>query len=123
MTEIEAIELARAYVALSNAHRVDLIQPLFAEDAVYLSSAIGEFRGAAAIAEMMRAFFARYPDAFWLCENFRCTRGRVSFEFNLQASDALSGEHLQRSGFEAIECDAKGNIVKLEVKAGRDIKS
>ena len=41
MTEIESIELARTYVARSNAHRVDLIQPLFAADAIYRSSAVG----------------------------------------------------------------------------------
>jgi nuclear transport factor 2 (NTF2) superfamily protein len=117
MTETEAIELARAYVALSNSHRVELIQPLFAADAIYRSNAVGEYQGAAAIAAMMQAFFARYPDAFWLCENFRCGSNRVSFEFSLQACDAESGEHLQRSGFEAIEYDDAGLIKKLEVRA------
>jgi hypothetical protein len=43
MTEIEATELAHAYVALSNAHRVDLIGPMFADDAVYYSSAVGGY--------------------------------------------------------------------------------
>jgi hypothetical protein len=121
--ETEALELARAYVALSNSHRVELIQPLFAADALYRSNAAGEYRGAPAIAAMMRAFFARYPDAFWLCENYRYRSGRVSFDFSLQASDAHGGEHLQRSGIEVIDYDAAGLIRKLEVKAGQDIES
>lgn len=117
MTNTEAIELARAYVALSNAHRVELIRPLFAAGATYRSSAVGEFHGSEAIIEMMQAFFERYPDAFWLCENFRCSGNRVNFEFSLQASDTHSGEHLQRSGIEVIDYSADGLIQKLEVKA------
>ena len=117
MTEIELSELAHAYVALSNAHRVELIRPLFATDAIYHSSAVGEFQGVDAIIDMMRAFFTRYPDAFWLCEHFRCELNRVSFDFSLQASDAQSGEQLQRSGIERIEFDDQGLIKRLEVKA------
>ena len=117
MTEIEISELSHAYVALSNAHRVELIRPMFAADAIYHSSAVGEFQGVDAIIDMMRGFFARYPDAFWLCEHFRCEVNRVSFEFSLQASDAQSGEQLQRSGIERIEFDDQGLIIRLEVKA------
>ena len=117
MTEIEAIELSRAYVALSNAHRVELILPLFAETAVYTSSALGEFTGPGAIGEMMQEFFDAYPDAFWLAENFRCDENRVKFDFSLQANAVTSGEHLQRQGVERIEFNDRGLISKLEVKA------
>ena len=115
MTEIEATELAHAYVALSNAHRVDLIGPMFAEDAVYYSSAVGEYQGVDAISEMMRAFFARYPDVFWLSEDFRYASNRVSFSFSLQAIDVQSGIPLQRSGIEHIDFDSQGRIKRLEV--------
>ena len=117
MTKIESIELARAYVALSNAHRVELIQPMFAAGAVYTSSAVGEFVGPIAIGDMMQGFFARYPDVFWLTENFRYDNGRVTFDFGLQANAAGSGEHLQRQGIEHIEFDRHGLIRKLEVNA------
>jgi len=117
MTEIEISELARAYVALSNAHRVELIRPMFASDAIYHSSAVGEFEGVDAIVDMMRTFFERYPDVFWLCEHFHCEMNRVSFDFSLQASDAQSGAQLQRSGIERIEFDNQGLIIRLEVKA------
>ncbi len=117
MTKIESSELARAYVALSNAHRVELILPMFAVGAVYTSSAVGEFIGPIAIGDMMQDFFARYPDVFWLAENFRYDNGRVTFDFGLRATAADSGEHLQRQGIEHIEFDRHGLIRKLEVNA------
>lgn len=117
MTEIEAIELSRAYVALSNAHRVKLILPMFSNDAVYTSSALGEFAGLGAIGQMMQEFFNAYPDAFWLAENYRFDKSRVTFDFSLQANAAISGEHLQRQGLERIEFNDQGLISKLEVKA------
>jgi nuclear transport factor 2 (NTF2) superfamily protein len=116
MTEIESIELARAYVALSNAHRVDLIQPLFAAHAIYRSSAVGEHRGASAIAAMMQAFFARYPDVCWRCDRYRYADNRVSFDFELQAQDRQGGA-LRRGGIEHIEFDEQGLIKTLEVLA------
>ncbi len=115
MTELESIELAKAYVALSNAHRLELILPMFAADAVYTSSAVGEFIGANAIGDMMQGFFAHYPDVFWLTENFRFDNGRISFDFGLQASASDSGEQLQRQGIEHMELDGQGLIIKLEV--------
>ena len=117
MTEVEAIELSRAYVALSNAHRVELILPMFSATAVYSSSAVGEFVGSDSIAEMMRGFFTRYPDVFWLAEKYRYDNNRVTFDFSLQANAAATGEHLQRQGVERIEFDQDGLIKKLEVKA------
>jgi limonene-1,2-epoxide hydrolase len=117
MTEIESMELARAYVALSNAHRPDLIQPLFANDAVYRSSAVGEHRGAMAIVAMMRAFFTRYPDVHWQCRHYRCDGDRVSFDFELRATGADDGSQLQRAGIEHIDFDARGLIKALEVNA------
>lgn len=117
MTGIEAIELSRAYVALSNAHRAELILPLFANQAVYTSSTLGEFAGPGAIGDMMQDFFNAYPDAFWLAENYRFDKNRVTFDFSLQANAAISGEHLQRQGLERIEFDDQGLISKLEVKA------
>ncbi len=117
MTEIESLELAKAYVALSNAHRVEMILPMFSTDAVYTSSTAGEFTGPADIGTMMRGFFASYPDAFWLAENYRFDGSRVSFDFGLQASEAVSGTRLQRLGIERIEFDENGLIKKLEVKA------
>lgn len=117
MTAPEAIALAKAYVALSNAHRCDLIRPLFAADAVYRSSAVGEFHGVDAIIDMMTGFFARYPDVSWQCSEYHHSAERVSFNFELNAQDTPDGTPLRRGGIERIGFDRDGLIKLLEVQA------
>lgn len=116
MTDTELIELAKAYVALSNSHRINLITPMFAAGACYSSSAVGEHRGRAAIGDMMRGFFSRYPDVYWQATNYRCDQNRVSFDFTMSAHEAGSGESLERSGHEQFEFTADGLIERLEVE-------
>jgi hypothetical protein len=116
MTDTELIELAKAYIALSNAHRVDLIMPMFTAGAGYTSDAAGEHRGRAAIGDMMHGFFSKYPDAHWQPTNFRCDDHCVSFDFTLAATEVTSGDSLARSGVEEVEFTADGSIKKLSVK-------
>ncbi len=49
MNDLEQIDLAKAYVALSNAHRLEFIVPMFAHGGMYRSSNVGEFKGRKAI--------------------------------------------------------------------------
>ncbi len=114
MNDTELIELARAYIALSNAHRVELILSMFAAGARYSSNAVGEHRGRAAIGDMMHGFFADYPDAYWRADDFSCDGHRVSFNFELEAT-ATDGAALNRRGEEHIEFTADGSIKKIEV--------
>ena len=116
MTARESIEVARAYVALSNAHRVDLIEPMLARRAVYRSSAVGEYLGREAILGMMRSFFSDFPDVGWQCGDFDYTDSIVSFEFVLRATSAKTGEAVQRAGHEHIEFDAAGLIRSIRVE-------
>lgn len=116
MTDKELIELARAYVALSNAHRVNLILSMFAAGARYSSTATGEFRGRAAIGDMMHGFFGRYPDVNWQAREFSCDNHRVSFKFEMHAN-GTDGTELERHGDEHIEFTAEGSIKKIEVVA------
>ena len=116
MTNQELTELAKAYIALSNAHRVDLILSMFAAGAMYSSNAVGEFRGRAAIGDMMHGFFAEYPDVHWQADAFSCAQHRVSFEFEMRAS-VTDGEPLERRGQEHIDFTAEGSIKKIEVEA------
>lgn len=117
MTDSELIELARAYVALSNTHRVDLILSMFAAGAMYSSNTVGEHRGRAAIGDMMHGFFADYPDVYWHADSFQCGDHRVSFRFELRASAAADGTVIERSGDEHIEFTAEGSIKKIDVLA------
>jgi hypothetical protein len=116
MQDNELIELARAYVALSNAHRIDLILPMFATGARYVSTAVGEYRGQAAIGDMMHGFFASYPDVHWQARDFHCEDHQVSFKFIMTAGGAENEEDVERRGIERIEFTADGSIKKLSVE-------
>jgi hypothetical protein len=115
MTDTELIELAKAYVALSNSHRIDLIMPMFATGARYTTTTGGAFRGRAAIGDMTKGFFKSYPNAHLHATNYRCDDHRVSFDFTMTANDATSGEDLERSGLEQFEFTADGSIKKITV--------
>ena len=114
MTQTELIELARAYVALSNAHRIDLVLSMFAAGARYTSSAAGDYRGRAAIGDMMHVFFAEHPDVYWQADEFSCDDHRVSFDFTMTAGDDTGG--IRRQGVEHIDFTADGSIKKITVE-------
>ena len=115
MTDIELIELSKAYVALCNAHRIDLILPMFATGARYSSNAVGEYHGKAAIGDMMHGFFSEHPDVNWLAENYRCEAHQVSFDFTMSAA-VDSDDPLRRQGVERIDFTADGSIKSLVVE-------
>ena len=112
MTDNELTELAKAYIALSNSHRVDLILPMFSAGAIYNSTVAGEYRGRAAIGDVMHGFFAKHPDVHWLAKNFRCEDHRVSFDFTLSADNG----QLRRHGAEYLDFTADGSIKKVTVE-------
>jgi len=115
--ESEKVELAKAYVALSNAHKLEFITPMFAADASYRSPNAGAFDGRVAIGAMMSGFFARFPDVSWDARNFRCTKGgNVQFDFEMTATESASGETIRRTGVEEIEFTGDGYISRLEVR-------
>jgi hypothetical protein len=113
----EAIELAKAYVALSNAHALKFIFPMFAETAIYQSSSVGSYNGRADIENMMTGFFAGFPDVFWRVPEFRyANEGAVEFDFVMTAKNAQSGESIQRKGLEIIQFTADGFISRIQVE-------
>jgi hypothetical protein len=114
MTGNRLIELARAYVALSNAHHLEHLTAMFAAGAGYRSTTVGDFRGRAAIADMMHEFFARHPDVYWEADNYRCDDHRVSFDFTMTAE----GGDTRRSGVEHLDFTADGSIKRVTVETG-----
>jgi hypothetical protein len=116
MSPAEQIALARAYVALSNAHRVDLILPMFADAVTYHSVNVGRFEGGDAIGSMMADFFARLPDVAWDVREYRCVGdGTVDFDFRMTATDADTGDSIERTGLETIAFTSEGYISRIEV--------
>jgi hypothetical protein len=116
MNEVEQIELAKAYVALSNSHKLDFVFPMFAENAVYYSAFTGEFEGKDAIAGMMINFFTNFPDVRWMVEEFwYIGEQTVGFEFVMTATEVSTGVRFEREGVEKIEFMDEGLIRRLEV--------
>ena len=116
VSEVERLELTKAYVALSNAHRVELVLSMFTDDASYYSPHVGVFDGKSAIGDMMQEFFARFPDVHWHVGDYESTpAGSVRFKFVMVATDAETGKRVQRSGAEEIDFSDDGFIRRLEV--------
>ena len=117
MNHSEQIELSKAYVALSNAHRVELILPMFAESIHYDSSNVGSFKGKDAIEEMMTEFFTGFPDVRWDIVDYQMIeKGLVGFEFIMTATDIANGQTIERVGLEQIEFTDEGLISCITVK-------
>ena len=118
MTESELVALSKAYVALSNAHRLEFISPMFSLGAVYRSSAVGEFSGKAEIENMMRSFFAKFPNVHWRAKDYRVAENNtVQFDFTMTATNVETGEVIQRTGIEKIQYNIDDLICYLEVDA------
>lgn len=117
MKESENIDMAKAYVALSNAHRIELIVPMFVDNATYQSSSVGKFEGRGAIREMMENFFARFPDVRWAVPEYRCIGERaVEFEFIMTSTELSTGDSIESKGVERIEFTDSGHISRVEVE-------
>ncbi len=112
----EYLELAKAYVALSNAHQLEVVFAMLTESAQYQSSTVGEYHGKSAIEAMMTTFFARLSDVYWLVSEYRyVSNGLVEFNFFMTASDVDSQEIVERKGLETIQFNADGQIKAIQV--------
>jgi hypothetical protein len=112
--------LARAYVDLSNAHRLEAILELFDEFAVYRSDLVGVFRGRKEIEEMMSSFFELHSDASWEIGDFEPgPGGSIEFDFLMRTTDADTGAPIVREGSERISFTEAGRIRQVSVLARR----
>ncbi|MFT5659086.1 MAG: hypothetical protein ACI9KN_002368 [Gammaproteobacteria bacterium] len=90
---------------------------MFADNASYHSSSVGEFVGRVAIASMMNGFFAQYPDVYWETDNYRCDKDQnVLFDFKMSATHTETVEKIHRQGIEVISFTNNGLILRLDVK-------
>ena len=117
LKQSEYIELAKAYVALSNAHALEFVFPMFVESAIYQSSSVGSYNGRVDIENMMTGFFASFPNVFWQVAEYRgVDKGQVEFEFVMTATTAQNGELTERIGQETIQFNNEGYISVIRVE-------
>lgn len=116
VNDSERAELATAYVALSNAHATELIRAMFEQTTTYHSSNVGSFEGPHAIGEMMTGFFTRFPDVHWNVQEYRSSADEtVEFEFLMTATEASTGQRIERKGLERIAFTHTGHISRIDV--------
>jgi ketosteroid isomerase-like protein len=121
LSQLEQVEVAKAYVALSNAHALAFILPMFSDSAHYQSSNVGEFKGRDTIGEMMTGFFVRFPDVNWQVASFRHgAENRVEFDFSMTGCEPVTGNRIERCGLEQIEFNEEGFIERINVNTDQD---
>ena len=118
MLEMNTIALATDYVAASNAHDLDRIEHMLAQDAIYHSSRVGDHEGNKSIRIMMDGFFSGFPDAHWNVDDFLLEGDNgVAFAFVMTATEARSGKRIEREGLERIFFSFARKIARVEVDA------
>ncbi|MGN8019249.1 nuclear transport factor 2 family protein [Phyllobacterium sp. 22229] len=119
------VETTRLYHSAINALDFEAIAGLFATDAVYASSGIGEIAGRQAILEAFKAYFAVYPDQVAEDDLIEQLSPRSAKSvWRLVATHNGTGEVSRRSGEEVILFDEAGKILRVTVQdrdASRDV--
>ena len=111
MTGKSPIEIAKAYVAASNAHDVTTIEPMLSVDAKYVSSGVGSHSGRDLIMSMMTGFFDQNPDVHWDCRDWALdSDDTAAFDFTITLPSGAS------SGREWVSIDADGLITEIRVE-------
>ncbi|MDE2383029.1 MAG: nuclear transport factor 2 family protein [Alphaproteobacteria bacterium] len=102
------------YTAALNRHDLDVVERMFAEDALYLSPGLpAPMRGRAAIMAAFRAYFAQHTDQVNGDEDVR-PLGTHSIEARWWLSSSTSS----RMGTQRITFNDAGEITRIEVVDG-----
>ena len=113
----DPVAALKHYHAAIDALDFAAIEACFAPEASYVSNGIGAIVGRDAIMEAFRTYFAVYGDQVSKDETMAAlSPGMAWSRWRLEASHAVTGARLNRSGEEAVHFDANGSIFRVEVK-------
>lgn len=105
-----------AYHAALDAHNVDLVESMMAENATYTSPAVGVVEGRDAIVGAMRKYFAAHSDHRAWDDAVKATGSRQAHAiWQLTATNNASKEKYHRRGEETVTFDADGKVLKVDV--------
>jgi ketosteroid isomerase-like protein len=105
-----------AYHAALDAHDVDVVETLMAEDATYESAGIGLVQGREAIISAMRKYFASHTDHHAWDDHVEQTGPQSARSiWHIKATNDATGEHYHRRGEEEVTFDAAGKMMRVVV--------
>jgi ketosteroid isomerase-like protein len=105
-----------AYHAALDAHDVNLVETMMAENATYISAAVGVVEGRAAIVGAMRRYFAAHSDHHaWDDAVKAIDTNKAHAVWQLKATNNGSGITVHRRGEETVTFDAAGQVLKVDV--------
>lgn len=105
-----------AYHAALDAHDVDKVETLMAENAVYESVAVGKVEGRDAITAAMRKYFATHIDhKAWDERVEQVAPNAARSVWQLTATNSANGENYHRRGEEVVTFDTVGKVVRVQV--------
>ncbi|WP_395447366.1 nuclear transport factor 2 family protein [Aminobacter sp. UC22_36] len=117
-TAFDPVAALKSYHAAIDVLDFAAIAACFAPDAEYVSDGVGAISvGRDAILEAFRGYFACYGDQVSKDEQVAALSPRSAWSrWRLEATHAVSGARLIRSGEETVYFDADGRIMRVEVK-------
>lgn len=119
---LDPVTLAHRYVEASNAHDVERIREMVAGAISYSSSGMGEHSGREAVVDMLKDFYARFPDAHWACTDYRqLGADAAAFQYVLRGIETGTGQVVLRAGLERVWFDGEGRIRRIEVRDGEQL--
>lgn len=117
-TAFDPVAALKTYHAAIDVLDFAAIEACFAPDAEYVSDGVGAISvGRDAILKAFRGYFACYGDQVSKDEQVAALSPRSAWSrWRLEATHAVSGARLVRSGEETVTFDADGRIMRVEVK-------
>lgn len=115
---IDPVALVRRYHAALDPYDVAAVRPMFAADAVYVSPGLdGRIEGREAIIAAFGSYFADHPDQQAVDELIERTGPLAArSHWRLEATQASTGQRVQRRGFETVSFGQDGLILHVEVE-------
>ncbi len=112
----DPVAALNTYHAALDAHDVDRVETLMAENATYESAAIGVVRGRDAITSAMRKYFAAHADHHAWDDHVEMIDAKSARAvWQLTATHNDSGEKYHRRGQEELTFDDEGKVLRVVV--------